>query len=142
MTSPYLRPVAPLWGRIAGSVLLVAGTGLAAYLSRAVIRLATDEQARRHLTSSSLIFALILLVLSGFCWQAGYRLAFNRPGPNGTLFSRAGWFALGTGLVLMSGLMAYAVIAARPPTLMDVQVISCLAVLGVWCFVLAYPRSS
>jgi hypothetical protein len=137
VTNPYLRQVEPLWARAAGWVLLLAATGLTAYLARWLMILATHEQARRLATSSSAIFALILLALCGFCWQAGFRLALSRPDRAGPLFSRPGWIAIGAGMVIMAVLMAYAVLSIRPPTWTDFQVIACLATLGAWCFVLA-----
>ena len=82
--------------------------------------------------------ALILVALSGFCGQAGYRLAFNRPGRNGSLFSRTGWIAVGTGLVGIAVLMASVILAVRRPTGNDVQMIIILAAFGIWCFVLAW----
>jgi hypothetical protein len=93
------------------------------------------------LTSSSVIFGLILLALCGICWQAGYRLAFRRPDRSGTLFSRPAWFAIGTGLVVMIALMAATIIKVRRLTLIDFQVILFLGGIGVWCLVLAVrPR--
>jgi len=79
--------------------------------------------------------------LCGICWQAGYRLAFNRPDRSGTLFSRPAWLAIGTGLVIITGLMATAIFAARRPTLLDVQVLLFLGGIGVWCVVLALRRN-
>jgi hypothetical protein len=138
VTNPYLRPVGPLWARAAGFVLLLAGTGLAAYLARLLMILVTDERARRLATSSSAISALILLALCGFCWQAGFRLASSRQDRIGPLFSRPGWIAIGAGMVMMAMLMTYAILSRRSPTWVDFQVIISLATLGVWCFVLAW----
>lgn len=140
MTNPYLKPVGPVWARAAGFALLVVGTVLTAYLARSLIRLLVDDEVRRQATSSSVIFILILLALCGFCWQAGFRLAFNRLDRTGTPFSRPGWLAIGTGLVVMAALMTYAIASTRPPTWIDFQVIVSLATLGVWCFVLACRR--
>ena len=141
MTSPYLEPVASsVWTRVAGAALLIAGAGLTAVLGYAVFDVVVYEESRRTLTSSSVIFALILLALCGICWQAGYRLAFNRPDRSGTLFSRPAWLAIGTGLVVITALMAAVVLAARQPTLLDVQVILFLGGIGVWCLLLALRR--
>jgi len=96
--------------------------------------------ARRQFTSSALIFDLILLALCGCCWQAGYRLALDRPGPNGSLFSRPGWAAIGAGLSGMAGLMAFAILATRSMQWNDVYVVTGLVSFGVWCFVLAFRR--
>ena len=140
MTNPYLTPVTTMWRRIAGIALLLAAAGLTVFLARDIFDLLAQEPGRRALTSSSLIFALILLALCGICWQAGYRLAFNRPDRSGTLFSRPAWLAIGTGLVVITALMAAVVLAARQPTLLDVQVILFLGGIGVWCLLLALRR--
>jgi len=140
VTNPYLTPVTTVWRRIAGIALLLAAAGLTAVLAHDIIDFLAQEPGRRALTSSSLIFALILLALCGICWQAGYRLAFNRPDRSGTLFSRPAWLAIGTGLVVVTALMAAVILAARRPTLLDVQVILFLGGIGVWCVVLALRR--
>jgi uncharacterized membrane protein YidH (DUF202 family) len=140
VTNPYLTPVTTAWQRIAGTALLLAGAGLTAVLAHQLFEFATSEEGRRALTSSSVIFALILLVLCGICWQAGYRLAFNRPDRSGTLFSRPAWLAIGTGLVVITALMAAVILTARGPTVLDVQVILFLGGIGVWCFVLGLRR--
>jgi hypothetical protein len=129
-----------VWGRIAGIVLLASGAGLMAVLGYALFNLAVDEESRRSVTSSTLIFGLILLALCGICWQAGFRLAFNRPDRSGTLFSRPAWFAIGSGLCVVAALMAYAVVSARRPTGIDYWVVLTLVALGVWCFILAFAR--
>lgn len=140
MTNPYLTPVTTVWRRIAGIALLLAAAGLTAVLAHGIIDFLAHEPGRRALTSSSLIFALILLALCGICWQAGYRLAFNRPDRSGTLFSRPAWLSIGTGLVVVTALMAVVIFAARRPTLLDVQVILFLGGIGVWCLVLGLRR--
>jgi len=140
VTNPYLTPVTTIWRRIAGIALLLAAAGLTAVLAHDIFDLLAQEPDRRALTSSSLIFALILLALCGICWQAGYRLAFNRPDRSGTLFSRPAWLAIGTGLVVVTALMAAVILAARQPTLLDVQVILFLGGIGVWCLLLGLRR--
>lgn len=140
MTNPYLQPVASVWVRVAGIVLLVAGAGLTVVLAYALFGMVASEAGRRTLTSSSVIFGLIQLTLCGICWQAGYRLAFRRPDRSGTLFSRPAWLAIGTGLVIISALMATVIVQARRPTLLDVQVLLFLGGIGVWCLVLALRR--
>ncbi|MGB5104856.1 MAG: hypothetical protein WBO04_16270 [Steroidobacteraceae bacterium] len=137
MTNPYLTPVAIACRRVAGAALLLAGTGLTALLGYKVCDFVAHEESRRALTSSSLVFALILIALGGICWQAGYRLAFNRPDRSGTLFSRPAWLAIGVGLVVVTALMAAVIPAARRPTLLDLQVVAFLGGIGVWCVVLA-----
>jgi peptidoglycan/LPS O-acetylase OafA/YrhL len=138
--SPYLEPVATVWGRIAGIVLLACGAGLTAVLGHALFDLAADEASRRSVTSSTLIFTSIQLALCGICWQAGYRLAFNRPDRSGTLFSRPAWFAIGSGLVVVAALMAFAIFSVRRPTGLDYWVVVTLGALGIWCIILACRR--
>jgi uncharacterized membrane protein YidH (DUF202 family) len=140
VTSPYLEPVATVWARTAGVALLATGAGLTAVLGYAVFNFSVDEESRRSLTSSSLIFALILLALCGICWQAGFRLAFNRPDRSGTLFSRPAWFAIGSGLDVVAALMAFAIVSVRRPTGIDYWVILTLGALGIWCIILAFRR--
>jgi len=140
VTNPYLEPVASVWTRVAGIVLLIAGAGLTAVLGYAGFDVVAHAESRRTLTSSSVIFGLILLALCGICWQAGYRLAFSRPDRSGTLFSRPAWFAIGTGLIVVTALMAYAIFSVRRPTPIDYQVILFLGAIGVWCVVLALRR--
>ena len=113
---------------------------MTAVLGLQLFDLTVDEQSRRAVTISTVIFGLILLALCGICWQAGYRLAFNRPDRSGTLFSRPAWLAIGTGLVVITVLMAAAIYTARRPTLLDVQVLLFLGGIGVWCVVLALRR--
>ena len=138
MPDSYFDPVAPAWSRGAGIVLLAAAAGLTAVLGYAAFDLAFDETGRRGFNSSSLIFGLILLALCGICWQAGFRLAFARPGRSGSLFSPPAWLAIGIGLLVVTALMAYAIVAARRPTGLDYWVVITLGSLGVWCLVLAY----
>ena len=140
MTSPYLEPVATIWARITGIALLIAGATLTVVLVYAVFDGMTEPDGSRVLTSSSVIFGLILLALCGICWQAGYRLAFRRPDGSGMLFSRPAWFAIGTGLVVVVALMAVTILKTRRPTLVDCQVTLFLGGIGVWCLVLAFRR--
>jgi len=138
----YFDPVASAWSRGAGIVLLVAAAGLTAVLGYALFGLVVVDDGRRNFNSSSLVVGLLLLALCGICWQAGYRLAFNRPGRNGSLFSPPAWFAIGTALIVVTSLMTYAIVAARRPTGLDYWVIVTLGALGVWCIVLAFrPRT-
>jgi len=140
VTNPYLSPVAPSWARGAGIVLLVAAVALSAFLAYALFDLLVLEESRRTFNSSTLISGLILLALCGICWQAGWRLSFRRTGRGGALFSRPAWFAIGTGLVVITAVMAAVILKARRPTLLDVQVILFLGGIGVWCLVLALRR--
>jgi hypothetical protein len=109
-------------------------------LGYGVIGFIVAADGPRRFTSSSLIFAFILLVLCGICWQAGYRLAFNRPDRSGTLFSRPAWLAIGVGLIVVTTLMAWVIFTTRGPTLLDLQVMLFLGGIGVWCVVLALRR--
>ena len=126
-----------MWTRIIGIALLVAASGLTAALGLGIADFATHAASRRTLTSSTVVFALILLALCGICWQAGFRLVFNRGGQP-TLFARPTWFAIGTALIVMAALMAAVIFPARRPTLLDYQVILSLGAFGVWCLVLAF----
>jgi hypothetical protein len=137
LTNPYLQAVPVVWARVGGAALLAAGAVLTALLVHAVADLVAHSESRRAFTSSSLIFDLIQLALCGMCWQAGYRLIFAKPGRPGTLFSRPAWFVIGTGFTVVTMVMAYAIITARRPTLLDVQVLLFLGGMGVWCIVLA-----
>lgn len=134
--NPYLTPVAKAWRRAAGVALLLAGAGLTAVLGYDALDIVLHEESRRAHTSSSLVFTLILLALTGICWQAGYRLVFDRPDRSGTLFSRPAWLAIGVGLVVITGVMAAVILSARQPTIVDVQVLLFLGGIGVWCVVL------
>ncbi len=138
MPDAYFDPVASVWSRGAGIVLLAVAVGLTAALGFAFLEFVVDDENRRTLTSASLIFGLTLLALCGICWQAGYRLAFNRPGRNGSLFSPPAWFAIGTALIVVASLMAYAIVSVRRPTGLDYWVVVTLGAMGVWCLVLAF----
>jgi hypothetical protein len=122
---------------VAGVVLLLAGAALTALLGYRALQFVTQPALRVGFTSSSLVFALILLALCGICWQAGYRLVFNRPDRSGSLFSRPAWFAIGVGLVVVTAVMAASILEARRPTLLDVQVVLSLGGIGAWCVWLA-----
>lgn len=137
MTNPYLAPVGGRWRRVAGVALLIAGALLTVALGFQLFDLVLHQDSRRAITSSSVIIGLILLALCGICWQGGYRLTFNRPDRSGTLFSRPAWLAIGVGLVVVTSVMAAAILGARRPTLLDVQVILFLGGIGVWCVWLA-----
>ena len=140
MTNPYLEPVRTTWARAAGALLLLAGAVLTAVLGYQLFGLVFETDARRGFNSASLIFGLILVALCGMCWQAGFRLAFGRPGGTGTLFSRPAWFAIGVGLTAITGLMTFAIVRARALTLLDLQVLLFLGGIGVWCVVLSARR--
>jgi drug/metabolite transporter (DMT)-like permease len=140
VTNPFFEPVASVWRRIAGFALLVAGAALTVVLSHSILDFLDDAGRRQAFTSSSMIFGLVLFALCGICWQAGYRLAFQRPDRSGTLFSRPAWFAIGTALVVFTSLMAAVIVRARTPTVLDLQVLLFLGGIGAWCLVLALRR--
>jgi len=142
MTNPYLQPVSSAWSRVAGIVLLVAALALTVVLGWAVLDRTLAGGGIGPFNSSTLIFGLILLALCGMCWQAGYRLAFGRPDRTGTLFSRPAWFAIGTGLLTITALMAVAIARGRGLTLFDVQFILFFGGIGAWCLVLAFRRGA
>jgi hypothetical protein len=141
VSNPFLEPVRAVWGRVAGILLLASATGLTAILVHEAFDRVTDAASRRTFNSSSMLYGLVLLALCGICWQAGYRLAFQKPDRSGSLFSRPAWFAIGTGLLVITMLMAGLIIQARTPTLLDVQVVLSLGGIGVWCLLLAFRRS-
>ena len=136
MANPYLEPVAPAWSRVVGITLLVAATVVTAVIGHALLDLAIHPASRRALTSSSVVFALILTALGGICWQAGFRLTLRRR-RQASLFSRPAWFAIGAALIFMAALMAAVIVSARRPTFLDYEVILSLGAFGVWCVVLA-----
>jgi hypothetical protein len=136
VTSPNFEPVPVGWARAAGIVLLVAAAGITAVLGYALLDATVHAGSRGPVTSSTLVFALILTALGGICWQAGYRLTFGR-GRQGSLFSRPAWFAIGIALIVIAALMATVIASARAPTLLDWQVVLTLGVTGAWCIVLA-----
>jgi hypothetical protein len=140
VTNPYLEPVASSWARVAGVALLLAAAALTVTLVYLAFERISGGGRLGAFNSSVLVFGLILLALCGMCWQAGYRLAFRRPDRSGMLFSRPAWFAIGTGLVVITALMAAEILKARRPTLLDVQVILSLGGIGVWCLILALRR--
>lgn len=140
MTNPYLEPVASVWSRTAGVMLLVAAAGLTGVLGFGVAGYLDAGDAGRRYTSSTLIFGLVLLALCGICWQAGYRLAFRRPDRTGTLFSRPAWVAIGTGLVTLTALMMFVIARGRGLNLLDVQFALFFGGIGVWCVVLGLKR--
>ena len=141
MTNPYLEPVSPAWVRAAGVILLAAALALTVFISWGIWGYLGPAAPGRAFNSSTLIFGLILIALCGMCWQAGYRLAFRRPDSTSTLFSRPAWLVIGTGLVVITALMAGVIARGRGLTLLDVQIILFLGGIGVWCLVLGLRRS-
>jgi hypothetical protein len=122
---------------VAGIALLFSGAVLTALLGYRAFQFATQPALRHGITSSWVVYGLILLALCGICWQGGYRLTFNRPDRSGTLFSRPAWFAIGVGLIVVTAVMAAVIVGVRRPTLLDVQVMLFLGGIGVWCVWLA-----
>ena len=119
---------------------MAAAAGLTVVLGYECLELLTSGERRRSFNSSTLISGLILVTLCLMCWQAGYRLALGRPDRSGMLFSRPAWFAIGTGLTVVTALMVAAIVSVRRPTLLDLQVVVSLGAFGVWCLALAFRR--
>ena len=142
MTNPYLEPVSSTSVRAAGVVLLAAALALTAAIAWGIWGYVGPDAVAGPFNSSTLIFGLILVALCGMCWQAGYRLAFGRPGRTGTLFSRPAWFAIGTGLVVLTVLMAVVIARGRGLNLLDVQFMLFFGGIGVWCLVLAFKHGA
>jgi len=138
MTNPYLERVSPAWTRAAGVALLLVGAPLTVFLVLALFVLGRDIANANELPTGILVILCALVAVCGFCWQAGIRLALNRPNRHGTLFSPSGWAAVGLGLAGVMALAAVAVYSQREPTLNDYQVLLFGFGLSVWCFVLAY----
>ena len=141
MTNPYLEPAPSRWVRAAGVVLLAAAFALTAAILWEIWRYLGPGTPGRPFNSSTLIFGLILVALCGMCWQAGYRLAFDRPDRTGTLFSRPAWFAIGTGLLVITLLMAVVIARGRGLNLLDAQFMLFFGGIGVWCLVLSFRRN-
>jgi hypothetical protein len=139
MTNPYLDPVPSAWARAAGVVLLVAAVALSVILGLGVVAIARGGSGL-PVTSSTLIFGLVLLALCGICWQAGYRLLLRRPDRTGTIFSRPAWFVIGSGIVVITTLMAFLIAHGRGLNLLDVQFVLFFGGIGIWCLVLALRR--
>jgi hypothetical protein len=135
----YVEPVPLAWSRAVGGVLLIAAFGLAVFLGFDVIgRLSTGEPVAPA-TSSELIFQLMLVVMWGFCAQAGWRLVFSRSRRPGALFSWVVWFALGVVLFTFTAIIAMLRVAAAGAwTQRDLQVILFGGGIGGWCLWLAW----
>ncbi len=138
LTNPYLEPVAPT-GAHRRRHAAGRGDSRDCRARPRAVRRCEPPASRRALTSSSVVFALILLALDGICWQAGVRLTFRRR-RQGTLFSRPTWFVIGAALIVMAVLMAATIPSARSPTLVDYQVVLSLGAFGIWCIVLSCVR--
>jgi hypothetical protein len=135
----YLAPVPAAWSRAAGVVLLLAAGGLALYLGYDLVRQWTNGEPVTPATSSELIFLLMLVVVWGFCAQAGWRLVFSRTRRPGALFSWVVWLALGAVLFTLTAIIATMRLAAAGAwTQWDLQVILFGGGIGGWCLWLAW----
>jgi hypothetical protein len=135
----YLSPVPAAWSRAAGVILLLAAGGLALFLSLDLARRWTDGEPVAPATSSELIFQLMLVVVWGFCAQAGWRLVFSRTRRPGSLFSWVVWLALGAVLFTLTAIIATMRLAAAGAwTQWDLQVILFGGGIGGWCLWLAW----
>ena len=138
IADPYLEPVSAAWSRAAGAVLLVAAVALAVFLGLGLVRRWSSGEAIAPATSSELIFQLMLVVVWGFCAQAGWRLVFSRSRRPGSLFSWVVWLALGATLFALTAIIAtLRLVAAGAWTQWDLQVILFGGGIGGWCLWLA-----
>ena len=64
--------------------------------------------------------------------------------PSGLLWQprHSAWFAIGTGLVVITVLMAVVIARGRGLNLVDVQFMLFFGGIGVWCLVLAFRRGA
>jgi hypothetical protein len=135
----YLTPVPVSWSRAVGVVLLIAAVGLAAFLGLDLFRRWSSGQSIAPATSSEMIFQLMLLVVWGFCAQAGWRLVFSRSRRPGALFSWVVWLALGVVLLTLTAIIAMLRLAAAGAWSQgDLQVILFGGGIGGWCLWLAW----
>jgi hypothetical protein len=135
----YLQPVPVAWSRAAGVVLLIAAIGSAAVLGYGLLQRWSQAGSIAPTSSSELIFELMLVVLWGFCAQAGWRLVFSRARRPGALFSWVVWLALGAVLLTLTGIIALLRLAAAGAwNQRDLQVILFGGGIGGWCLWLAW----
>ena len=139
----YLEPVPLAWSRAAGVVLLIAAVGLAVFVGLGLIHRWSSGEGIAPATSSELIFQLMLVVVWGFCAQAGWRLVFSRARRPGSLFSWVVWLALGAVLLTLTGIIALLRLAAAGAwNERDLQVILFGGGIGGWCLWLAWKARS
>ena len=135
----YLAPVPVAWSRAVGVLLLLAAVGLAAFVGFGLVRRWSSGESIAPATSSELIFQLMLVVVWGFCAQAGWRLVFSRSRRPGSLFSWVVWLALGAVLLTLTAIIATMRLAAAGAwTQRDLQVILFGGGIGGWCLWLAW----
>jgi len=135
----YLAPVPAAWSRATGVVLLVAAGGLVMFLGDGLLQRWSQAGTIAPTSSSGLIFLLMLVVVWGFCAQAGWRLVFSRTRRPGALFSWVVWLALGAVLFTLTAIIATMRLAAAGAwTQWDLQVILFGGGIGGWCLWLAW----
>lgn len=135
----YLQPVSLGWSRAVGGVLLTAAVGLAVFLGYGLFQRWSNAESMAPASSSALIFALLLVVVWGFCAQAGWRLVFSRARRPGALFSWIVWLALGAVLFTLTLIIALLRLqAASAWDERDIQVILFGGGIGAWCLWLAW----
>ena len=135
----YLEPVPLAGSRAAGGVLLIAAGGIAVFLGYGLIQRLSNGEGVAPATSAELIFQLMLVVVWGFCAQAGWRLVFSRSRRPGALFSWLVWLALGAVLFTLTVIIAMLRLAAAGAwTQRDLQVILFGGGIGGWCLWLAW----
>jgi hypothetical protein len=139
--NPYLLPVSTGWARAVGIVLLIAAAVLAVLLGYVLIAPILHTEAREPITSSTLIFLLMLVAALGFSAQAGWRLAVSRAHRPGSLFSWPTWLALAALVFTLTAIVATLRMTAGALTERDLQVILFGGGLGGWCLWLAWRSS-
>jgi hypothetical protein len=135
----YLQPVPLAWSRAVGVVLVIVAVGIAVFIGYDLSQRLSNDEPIAPATSSELIFQLMLVVLWGFCAQAGWRLVFSRSREPGALFSWVVWLALGVVLFTFTAIIGMLRLAAAGAwTQRDLQVILFGGGIGGWCLWLAW----
>ena len=138
MNNPYLEPVNHRALRVVGVVLMMVGLPLTLFLFKAVFVLLRDISNARALPHGLLVFIFILAAVCTFCWQAGARLAFNRPNRYGTLFSPFGWVVIGSALAWMTAIVAFGIVSESRQMPLAFETLVFVLALSIWCFVIAF----
>jgi hypothetical protein len=135
----YMEPVPLAWSRVVGVVLLIMAAGLVVFVGYGLIQRLSNGESIAPATSSELIFQLMLVVVWGFCAQAGWRLVFSHERRAGALFSWVVWFVLGVALFTLTAIIAMLRLAAAGAwSQRDLQVILFGGGIGGWCLWLAW----
>jgi hypothetical protein len=135
----YLQPVPLAWSRAVGVVLVIVAVGIAVFIGYDLSQRLSNGESNAPATSAELIFQLMLVVVWGFCAQAGWRLVFSRSREPGALFSWVVWLALGVVLFTFTAIIGMLRLAAAGAwTQRDLQVILFGGGIGGWCLWLAW----